>query len=140
MNENTDQFVTALKADLRKPLLETIITEINFVKKDIEYQLDHINSYVKPKYIRKKGIASFFDAAYIKYDPYGVVLIFGAWNYPVQVALCPLVGAIVAGNCAILKPSEIASNTEKLLADLIPKYLDKVRFDWKNLSEIFSNR
>ncbi|UXI18225.1 paired amphipathic helix protein Sin3b [Sarcoptes scabiei] len=125
LNENTDQFVTALKADLRKPLLETIITEINFVKKDIEYQLDHINSYVKPKYIRKKGIASFFDAAYIKYDPYGVVLIFGAWNYPVQVALCPLVGAIVAGNCAILKPSEIASNTEKLLADLIPKYLDK---------------
>lgn len=66
------------------------------------------------------------DECYVKYDPYGVVLIIGAWNYPLQLLLCPLVGAIAAGNCAIIKPSEVAANTERLLAELLPKYLDQV--------------
>lgn len=64
------------------------------------------------------------DKCYVQYDPYGVVLIFSAWNYPVQVLLCPLVGAIAAGNCALVKPSEIAMNTEQLFARLLPQYLN----------------
>lgn len=87
--------------------------------------MEHIKDYVKPKYV-EKGLANLFDDCYIKYDPFGVVLIFSAWNYPVQVMLCPLVGAIAAGNCAIIKPSEVASNTEQLFAKLLPQYLDKV--------------
>lgn len=98
--------------------------EVDFVRKDIQYQLDNISNYLKPEYVARKGMANLFDSCYIKYDPYGVVLIFGAWNYPFQLVMCPLIGAIVAGNCAIIKPSEMAPKTEKLLAKLIPKYLD----------------
>ena len=77
-------------------------------------------------YLLHKGFDNMFDDCFIQYDPYGVVLIFSAWNYPVQVLLCPLVGAIAAGNCALIKPSEVASNTEKLFAKLLPQYLDQV--------------
>ena len=106
--------------------MESVITEIEYVLNDITFQLDHITEYVKPKFV-DKGFANMFDDCFIQYDPYGVVLIFGAWNYPVQVLLCPLVGAITAGNCALIKPSEVASNTEKLFAKLLPQYLDQVR-------------
>ena len=109
--------------------MESIITELEFVKDDIQYQLAHIRQNTKPQHV-KKGVANLFDGCYIKYDPYGVVLIFSAWNYPVQVLLCPLVGAIAAGNCALIKPSEVSQNTEKLFARLLPQYLDQARHLW----------
>lgn len=59
-------------------------------------------------------------------DPYGVVLVIGAWNYPLQLTLLPVAGAIAAGNCVIIKPSEISPATSRLMAELIPKYLDQV--------------
>lgn len=62
--------------------------------------------------------------AYIRYEPLGVILVIGPWNYPVYLSLGPLVGAFVAGNCAILKPSEHAPATSALLADLLPRYVD----------------
>jgi aldehyde dehydrogenase (NAD+) len=66
------------------------------------------------------------DTVLIYNDPYGVVLIMGAWNYPVHLSLLPLVGAIAAGNCAIIKPSEVSPAAADLVARLIPKYLDQV--------------
>lgn len=60
-------------------------------------------------------------------DPYGVVLIIGAWNYPLQLTLLPVSGAIAAGNCVIIKPSEVATASAELMAKLVPKYLDQVR-------------
>lgn len=69
------------------------------------------------------------DSVELHKDPYGVVLIIGAWNYPIQLTLVPLLGAIAAGNCAILKPSEISSASSELLANLIPQYLDKVFYN-----------
>uniref|UniRef100_A0A670Z129 Aldehyde dehydrogenase domain-containing protein n=1 Tax=Pseudonaja textilis TaxID=8673 RepID=A0A670Z129_PSETE len=66
------------------------------------------------------------DCAFIQKDPYGVVLIIGAFNFPIQLTLLPLVGAIAAGNCVILKPSEVSSCTERLLAEALPCYLDSV--------------
>jgi acyl-CoA reductase-like NAD-dependent aldehyde dehydrogenase len=68
------------------------------------------------------------DTVIIYNDPYGVVLIMGAWNYPFQLSLMPLVGAIAAGNCAIIKPSEVAPASADLMARLIPKYLDQVMY------------
>lgn len=62
-------------------------------------------------------------------DPFGVVLIIGAWNYPLQLTLLPVAGAIAAGNCVIIKPSEVAPASAKVIADLIPKYLDSVSID-----------
>lgn len=59
-------------------------------------------------------------------DPYGVVLIIGPWNYPLQLTLLPLASAIAAGNCVIVKPSELAPESAKFVADFLPKYLDNV--------------
>jgi acyl-CoA reductase-like NAD-dependent aldehyde dehydrogenase len=69
-------------------------------------------------------IAYKLDECYIRPEPYGVALIIGAWNYPLTVLLEPLLGALAAGNCILLKPSELASHTAILLAELVPKYMD----------------
>jgi len=75
----------------------------------------------------RKSLAYFFDMVEIRKDPYGVVLVMGAWNYPVQLNILPMMGAIAAGNCVIVKPSEVAMATAKYLYENIPKYLDTVR-------------
>uniref|UniRef100_A0A8V0ZJV0 Aldehyde dehydrogenase n=1 Tax=Gallus gallus TaxID=9031 RepID=A0A8V0ZJV0_CHICK len=69
--------------------------------------------------------ATQLDSAFIRKDPYGVVLIIGPWNYPIYLLLVPLIGAIAAGNCVIIKPSELTKNSEKLIEEVLPKYLDK---------------
>lgn len=73
-----------------------------------------------------KDMVNIMDRIEIKKDPYGVVLIIGPWNYPFQLIMAPLAGALAAGNCTIVKPSEVSSATAKLIADIIPKYLDQV--------------
>lgn len=74
-----------------------------------------------------KSIVNLLDDVHIYKDPYGVVLVIGAWNYPLQLLLVPVAAAIAAGNCVILKPSEIAGNCAKFIAETLPKYLDNVR-------------
>ncbi|XP_032671707.1 aldehyde dehydrogenase, dimeric NADP-preferring isoform X2 [Odontomachus brunneus] len=123
LKETMAHIVAALETDLRKSKFESFIAEINFVLQDIKYTLMHIKEWAateKPS----KGLAFVFDSVEIRKEPYGVVLIIGAWNYPLQLALNPLIGAIAAGNCAILKPSEVAPATSKYLCETIPKYLD----------------
>lgn len=71
------------------------------------------------------------DTAYIQREPYGVALVMGAWNYPIQITVLPVLGAIAAGNCVVLKPSELAASTAKILEELIPKYLDNVSYSNK---------
>lgn len=109
-----------------KPKAESILGEIEYVKSNIVYQLRNIDRLVKPNPV-EKSIATLFDDAFFIYEPYGVVLIIGAWNYPVQLILGPLVGAISAGNCAIIKPSEVSPATSNVISELLPRYLDKVK-------------
>lgn len=71
-------------------------------------------------------MVNILDGIEIYKDPYGVVLVIGAWNYPLQLALLPMMGALAAGNCVILKPSEVSQATSKLIAEIIPQYLDNV--------------
>lgn len=66
------------------------------------------------------------DTVVIHKDPYGVVLVIGAWNYPLQLSLLPVAAAIAAGNCVIIKPSEVSPASAKFIVDTIPKYLDNV--------------
>lgn len=66
------------------------------------------------------------DSVQVHKDPFGVVLVMGAWNYPLQLTLAPVAGAIAAGNCVIIKPSEVAPASAKFMAEVIPKYLDNV--------------
>ncbi len=114
----------ALHADLGKSAIEAYTTEIGFTIKEIDHTLDHLDSWTKPTrvwipmYLRP-------GSARIVQEPLGTVLIIAPWNYPLQLLLAPLVPALAAGNTAVLKPSEVASTTAAMVADLLPRYLDE---------------
>jgi len=96
LEENESLIVSALNEDLRKPSFETRMAEVDFVMNDIRGALFNIDQYVAPQPV-PKSLVVIADNAFVHYEPYGLVLIIGAWNYPIQVALSPLVGAITAG-------------------------------------------
>ncbi|MDT9176159.1 MAG: aldehyde dehydrogenase [Limnospira sp. PMC 1291.21] len=108
----------AVKADLGRPELEGLF-ELSTLG-EIKYALKNLKSWVKPRRVKTHPTA-FPASSYIYPEPLGVVLIIGPWNYPFQLVISPLVGAIAAGNCAILKPSELAVHTSQVVADLISK-------------------
>ncbi|UKO99453.1 aldehyde dehydrogenase [Nostoc sp. UHCC 0870] len=109
--------IQALKADLHKPEFETYATEIGVIK-EINYAIKHLKTWAKPK---KAAVPTdFFNySAQIYPEPLGIILIISPWNYPFQLMISPLVGAIAAGNCTIIKPSELAPHTSNLLAEII---------------------
>lgn len=121
--ENEAAIKKALKADLNKPEFEAYTTEIGICLEEIKYALKHLKSWIKPKSITTP-LPYLPASSKIYSEPLGVVLIIGAWNYPLQLVISPLVGAIAAGNCAVLKPSELALHTSNLLAEIILKYFD----------------
>ena len=73
-----------------------------------------------------KTLVTMMDTPIILQDPYGVVLVIGSWNYPIQLGLIPVSGAIAAGKCVVIKPSEVSPASAKLLEELVPRYLDQV--------------
>lgn len=124
LDENQDVLAEAMQQDLSKPKFESLLMEVEYVRNDIRGAIGCIKTWMKPQYT-EKSLILFFDKSFIHNEPYGVALIIGAWNYPVQLTLSPLVGAIAAGNCVILKPSEVSPSTAKVLEELLPQYLDK---------------
>lgn len=122
-DENEAAILDALYKDLRKGRQETIITEISFLKNDIENMLQNMRNWAKPE-TPCKSFVNILDGVYVFKEPYGVVLVMGSWNYPLQLTLLPVQGAIAAGNCVVIKPSEVSSATAKFIAETIPKYLD----------------
>ncbi|MEG5043360.1 aldehyde dehydrogenase [Microcoleus sp. B4-C1] len=118
---NQSRIVDAVKADLGRPEFEAYL-EIASIA-EVNYALKNLKSWVKPRKV-PASIDQFPASARIYPEPLGVVLIIGPWNYPFQLMISPLVGAIAAGNCAILKPSEIASHTSEVVADMISKTFD----------------
>jgi len=121
--ENEQQCMNALTQDLGKPFVESWITEISYITNDVDYTIKHLKKWTKKQKIATPLIAQPGQSCIIA-EPLGVILIIGAWNYPLQLILTPLIAAISAGNCAIVKPSELAPATSNLLAKLIPQYLD----------------
>ncbi|XP_044739383.1 aldehyde dehydrogenase, dimeric NADP-preferring-like [Chrysoperla carnea] len=121
--ENTNAMIEALSIDLHKSKQESILTEVFFLINDVEDLITNLDEWAKPDN-PPTGLANMMDKACIYKDPYGVVLVMGAWNYPIQLTLLPTAAAIAAGNCVIIKPSEISTASAKLIEDLIPKYLD----------------
>ncbi|XP_026473132.1 aldehyde dehydrogenase, dimeric NADP-preferring isoform X2 [Ctenocephalides felis] len=121
--ENTNEMFDALAKDLRKHKQESTILEVEYLKNDLKNTIYNLEDWIQP--IKpEKGLINALDGVYIYKDPYGVALVIGAWNYPLQLTLVPVAAAIAAGNCVIIKPSEIAPATAKFIADMIPKYLD----------------
>ncbi|PSN49680.1 Aldehyde dehydrogenase [Blattella germanica] len=125
--ENTTEMVEALAKDIRKSKQEAVLFEIQLLTNEVLHALQCLKEWTAPEK-PPKSFVNTFDEVVIHKDPYGVVLIIGAWNYPLQLTLLPLVGAVAAGNCAIIKPSELAPVTAQLIANLIPKYLDQEAF------------
>lgn len=123
IDENTNLILDALHDDLNKSKQESMVCEIEILKNDALHMIHNLSQWTKPKSV-EKDLVNIMDKVQILPEPYGVVLIIGAWNYPLTLAISPLIGAIAAGNCAILKPSELSPATAKIIAELLPKYLD----------------
>ncbi len=115
---NEDKILKALKADLNKSKLEAYMTEIGMVLEEITSTVVLIKNHTKREYV-KTPMAQFPSISYTVNEPYGVVLIMAPWNYPFQLSISPLIGAIGAGNCAVMKPSEYAPNTAIVIEELI---------------------
>lgn len=116
-------FVAALRTDLGKPAVETIATEIAYPAREVRLAQKMLSKWTKPERVATPLFAWPGKCRIVR-EPLGVVLIIGPWNYPVQLMLVPLIGAIAAGNCAILKPSEHAPATGALLAKRLPDHVD----------------
>jgi aldehyde dehydrogenase (NAD+) len=113
-----DELLQALKADLNKSELEAYSSEIGIVLKEIGFVLKHLRSWARPKRVRTP-LTHIGSRSTIYKEPYGVALIIAPWNFPFQLAIAPLIGAIAAGNCAIVKPSELTPTTSEVIAMLI---------------------
>ncbi|XP_074032091.1 aldehyde dehydrogenase family 3 member B2 isoform X2 [Leptinotarsa decemlineata] len=111
------------KSDLRKPKQECCMCEIDLVANDLRHTIIDLEKWAKPEKPEKR-LVNILDGVYVYSDPYGVVLIIGAWNYPILLTVGPLVGAIAAGNTIILKPSELSPASANLLANVLTQYLD----------------
>ena len=123
MVEREQEFLDALDADLGKHALEAWFTEISYVAGDAKYCRKKLK-----KWTRRRKVATPIvgqpGKSWLQPEPLGVVLIIGAWNYPLQLTLAGAAAAIAAGNCVVLKPSELAPATSEVTARLVPKYLD----------------
>jgi len=121
--DHEDVICAGLKTDLNKPAFEAYFSEIRLVIEEIDHAIKHLRSWTKPKTV---AVSSALQPAKAKIypEPLGLVLIISPWNYPFQLLLSPLVSAIAAGNCAVLKPSELATCTSGIVAEIMQKTFD----------------
>jgi aldehyde dehydrogenase (NAD+) len=118
VKQNADSVSEALYQDLRKPKTESLVSEVAFLLEEIRHTRKHLKTWVKPQ--KKSTPVVLLPAqSQIHFTPRGAVLIIGPWNYPFQLTLAPLVGALAAGNCAVIKPSELTPHTSQLITQLI---------------------
>jgi aldehyde dehydrogenase (NAD+) len=122
--EREDELTGALEEDLGKSRTEGFLSEVVVVRAEARYALKHLDRWMAPERIAVPGALQ-PGRAWSQARPLGVVLIIGPWNYPLNLVLAPLVGALAAGNAAVLKPSELAPATSRVLARLVPEYLDR---------------
>ncbi|PZQ79339.1 MAG: aldehyde dehydrogenase, partial [Flavobacterium johnsoniae] len=109
--------------DFGKPAFEAYLTEINVVQSDLKDTIKNIHAWAKPKKVRA-SILNFPSSDYIYTEPYGKTLIISPWNYPFQLAICPLIAAYAAGNSIVLKPSELTPHTSSLISKIIRETFD----------------
>lgn len=124
------QIKKALQKDLNKSSFEAYMTEIGMILNEISYQKRHLKQWIKPKQI-KTPLAQFPSRCFQISEPYGIVLITAPWNFPFLLALQPLAGAVAAGNCCMIKPSEYAPESAKVLKKMLcavfpPKYVSVI--------------
>ncbi|RKF83560.1 Beta-apo-4'-carotenal oxygenase [Golovinomyces cichoracearum] len=128
LTDYSDSLVEACKQDLGKPTFETFITEIDWCKNDILYVTKNLKKWMKDEAAPDISLSNTFVKPRIRKDPLGTVLIIGAYNFPVQLAVGPFIGAIAAGCTGVLKPSELSPATAMVLKTIFEKYLDSNAF------------
>ncbi len=142
--KNENQIAEALKKDLNKSGFESYMTEIGIVLDEIKTFINHLSKWAAARYV-KTPLAQFYGRSFILPEPYGVVLIMSPWNYPFQLSIAPLIGAIAAGNCVILKPSAYAPNVSQVMADLLTecfpsKYVTVIQGGRKENTELLDQK
>ncbi len=123
-DEREAEISAALTADLGRPAFESWLADVASTKAEAAFARKHLRKWTKPK---RAGLplAQMPGKAWVQFDPIGVVLIIGPWNYPFFLCMSPLVAAVAAGDAAVIKPSELAPATSALIAKLVPQYLDR---------------
>ncbi len=117
------QIQSALKQDFGKSAFEAYATEIGFVLDELTHTLKHLPEWVEPEEV-KTPLVHQPGSSQIVYEPFGVTLIIAPWNYPFQLLMDPLIGALAAGNCAVVKPSELTPATSRVMTELIKNTFD----------------
>ena len=123
IERHKEDIFEALHKDFRKSNFETLATEIALVLEEIKIMLQHTKDWSKPQSVRG-SLLNFPSTNYLYPEPYGVVLVIGAWNYPLQLTLLPAIGAIAAGNTVIIKPSELSANTSAIIRTIVEEVFE----------------
>ncbi len=123
IQDHEADFTEALRQDLEKSPTEAYGTEIGFVLGELNYHIKHLKKWMKPEKVGSP-LVLLPAKSYLHHEPKGNVLILSPWNYPIMLVLAPLIGAISAGNTAIIKPSELAPHSSQLFARIISKTFD----------------
>jgi aldehyde dehydrogenase (NAD+) len=124
LTSHGEELAAALHEDLGKSSTEAFRTEIDFTIREIDHTLEHLDGWLRPESAPVPAHLGADATAWTRYDPLGVVLVIAPWNYPLQLLLTPMLGALAAGNAVVAKPSELAPATSAAVARLIPRYLD----------------
>jgi aldehyde dehydrogenase (NAD+) len=115
---NEKPLMDALKQDLNKSEFDSFITEIGIILEEIRFTIKNLRKWAKPRRV-KTSLTGLGSKSYIYPEPYGVTLIIAPWNYPFQLSIAPLIGAMAAGNCAVINPSELTPRTSSILSEII---------------------
>ena len=118
-----DDICDAIFADFKKPRFETLAAETQFVLADIKHTLKKMAYWARPKKV-SSSLMNWPSSDYIYKEPYGTVLIIAPWNYPFQLAIAPLIGALAAGNTAVIKPSEVTPHTAAIISEIAKAVFD----------------
>ncbi len=119
VEEREPEIAAALAEDLGRSPVEAWLGDIASTKGEAVYALKHVRKWMRRRR-ESLPLAQLPGRAWVQYDPLGAVLVIGPWNYPLYLSLAPLVAAVAAGNCAVIKPSELAPATSALLARWVP--------------------
>ncbi len=127
MNDHADDFYAALWTDLRRNRVDADLTDVKYIEGEVDHVLAHLRQWMNPVHVSTPLMLT-PSRAQVRFDPLGVGLIIGTWNYPLMLTLSPLIAAISGGNTAIIKPSEVAPATAEVIARRLPEYLDSDAF------------
>ena len=144
LNQNKKELLNALYSDLHKTEMEGFFSEFAIVRGELKFAIKHLKKWIKPKRV-PTSIAHFKSSSKIMYEPFGTVLIMSPWNYPLNLTLAPLVGAIAAGNCAVVKPSNYSPATSEVIKKIIsenfpPEYISVITGGREENSKLLEQR